>query len=106
MGWDATIVKSWALRETGSQDPIDCTFLGSAVLVPGSGGEHVLANCGPETLIQELGESDGELTVDPLLEISLDRSSAGGWDYCDGGGGPATRGHFYRAWPLAQLGEF
>lgn len=105
--WEATIVKSWELREPGSPwDPIDCSMgLGSAVIVPGTTGNNVLATCGPEATIEEIGEYDGDRTTDPLVYITVDDSDG---DFCSSmaGTGPNGPMKWYRAWPLLSLGEF
>lgn len=95
------------MREPGTTTwpPLLCTFLGSAVVVPGSMGANVLANCGPETVIEELDEGDGNATRDPLLYVALDHS--GVKDYCsDATELDASDINWYRAWPLLKLGDF
>lgn len=103
----ATIIKSWEMREPGTPwSALDChRGLGSAVTIPGFMGNRVLANCGPQTVIEELSEYDGERTTDPLLYISLDHVSPT-YDYCSGSSGTGDTMHWYRAWPLAQIGEY
>jgi hypothetical protein len=106
-GGTATIVRSWVMREQGSPwAGLDCRQgLGSAVVVQGTNGDHVLATCGHPTVIQELDEYDGDNTRDPLLEISLDSSTS--YDFCTTGTDPSQDDHtFYRAHPMVTLGEF
>ncbi len=102
----ATIVRSWAMRTQTTHAGLDCRQgLGSAVIVQGSGGDHLLATCGHDTSIQELDQYDGSMTRDPVLEISLDSSTA--YDFCKTGTDPTQDDHsFYRAYPLVTLGEF
>lgn len=104
----ATITKSWEMRLPTLLTQLDCTSgLGSAVYVPGTYGNSVLAVCGHQTDIQEIDEHDGMRTLDPTLDIKLDADPTGGWDTCRSGPLATSPGiHWYRAWPLDRLGEF
>jgi hypothetical protein len=105
----ATIVRNWRMRTPTYHTGLNCSRLGSAVLVPGTSDQHVLANCGPSMTIQEIDEYDGGNTTDPVLQISLDNTTP---DLCedpviDENTNPsADPARIYRAWPLLMLGEF
>lgn len=58
-------------------------------------------------IIQEIAEYDGGLTTAPLLDVSIDSDSTGGFDECKTQADPTSASPaWYRAWPLGQLGEF
>lgn len=103
----ATILRNWVMRRSGTSHTTfefsDCNGLGSANLVPGTSGEHVLVNCGPARVIQELDEYNGSTTLDPILHIELPSG-----DYCATSAetSPGEQFYWYRAWPLVEFGEF
>jgi hypothetical protein len=61
----------------------------------------VLALCNAEYTIAELSDPDGDLDGAPALVVSLPEA-----DYCPGGTTRASIGGWYRAFPLATVGEF
>jgi hypothetical protein len=108
MSSQATIDHSWALVDAAGA-PLECPVEGSAQVVPGSRGEHVLAACRDEYTVVELDDSSGyatDHTIEPPLVISLPDGT--GDDFCESGG-PVARGGlrgFYRAYPLDAVGSF
>jgi hypothetical protein len=105
----ATIDRSWALVDAAGT-PLVCPVEGSAELVPGTRGAHVLAACNDEFTVVELDDAAGystSSTIEPPLVISLPEDGASE-DFCDTGG-PAHRNSlhgFYRAFPLEMVGSF
>lgn len=108
----ATITRNWTMRRWDSVHSayagLDChEGQGSAQIVPGSDGDNMLLDCGPQNIIQEIAEYDGGLTTAPLLDVSIDSDSTGGFDECQTQTDPTSASPaWYRAWPLGQLGEF
>jgi hypothetical protein len=104
----ATIDRSWIMVDADG-NPLSCPIEGSGEIVPGTSGSSVLALCNAEYTIAELSDPDGEIDDDgdgvpddvPALVVSLPES-----EYCPGGTDRDSIGGWFRAFPLATLGEF
>jgi hypothetical protein len=103
-----TIDRSWAMVDALGA-PLDCPVEGSAEEVPGTSGDNVLAACQNEYTVTELDDSmgyPGTSTIHPPLVVSLPDGTTD--DFCTTGG-PSARQYlrgFYRAYPLAVVGDF
>lgn len=106
--WSATIVRSWVMRRALTLDSVDCTAgQGGVQVLPGTDGQNALVTCGSAAIIEELDQSDGTYTTEPVLQVALDLiPTAGVYDTCLTGADSTARPGFYRAWPLVKLGEF
>jgi hypothetical protein len=99
----ATIDRSWVLVDQDGT-PLSCPIEGSGQLVPGSGGENVLANCNDENTIVELDDWTGNTGTAPPLVISLPDE-----DYCADDTGPRNRQNilgWHKAFPAVSVGAF
>jgi hypothetical protein len=97
----ATIDRSWVVVDA-SGTPLTCRAEGSAQLVPGTNGEHVLAMCNEGFTVVELADATGSPSIPPLA-VSLPEEG-----FCTEGGPDLRMGlrGWYRAFPVDQLGDF
>jgi hypothetical protein len=80
-----------------------CPGQGDGVTVPGSSDANVLAMCTGARTIEELSDDDDDLSAAPPLIITLDSDQACGGE---NPGNSADIHDWYRAFPLASIGEF
>jgi hypothetical protein len=102
----AQIEKSWALMNNNATvpSPLECPFKGSAHFVPGdTSHDSVLALCHQEWVIEELNDPTGAETS-PSLYIAMPDAP---YEPCPVTGTlrPGIDG-WYRAYPLARIGDF
>jgi hypothetical protein len=102
----AEIAKSWALVDNDPTlvSPLSCEARGSGELVPAdASGDTVLALCNASDVIEELNDPTGEQTH-PALYISLPAPPE---SVCASTSVPREEIEgWYRAYPLASLGDF
>jgi hypothetical protein len=104
----ATIDRSWIMTDADG-NPLSCPIEGSGEIVPGTGGQRVLALCNADYTIAELSDPDGDVDDDddgvpddvPALVVSLPQ-----FGYCPGGVNRDSIGGWFRAFPLESVGEF
>ena len=101
----ATLDASWAIVDDAG-NRLACDLEGSAQVVPGAGGDTVLATCNDEHVIVELDDPTGAEST-PGLAIWLDDTTSGATRFCTSGG-PATLAElhgFYRGYPVNAIGD-
>ncbi len=101
-GGTATIDRNWVVVDEAGT-PLSCPVEGSGQEVPGTDGEHVLANCNDENTIVELSDGTGATGSPPPLVISLPDV-----DWC-AARGPLDRQDiwgWHRAFPAVSIGAF
>jgi hypothetical protein len=99
----ATLDGSWPVVDDAG-NRLGCDLQGGAQLVPDAGSDRVLATCNSEHTIVELDDPSGTEGV-PALAIWLEDTASN--PVCTSGSASlSSMNGFYRAYPVAAIGEF